>query len=210
MVFIDVEVDLQYCIYNFMNLDVEFQVIFGGNIDEEDVSFIFVVGELFEFSIICYGDYCVIVIDLLGIVMLLSNKLIMFNQGESKVIFIYNINNKLGVVIFVESGLFQVYDKIVNFINLVSDFDDVDFYLVRNDEIIDIVEYDIQNFEFVESISEVLLLDYYEVIVVYEDDNEEQVLFDRIVLFGFIEEENYIVIVELVDMLMGYEINVFY
>ena len=59
------------------------------------------------------------------------------------------------------------------------------FYLVRNDETIDTAEYDIQNLEFAESTSEVLPSDYYEVIAVYEDDNEEQVLLDRTALFGF-------------------------
>ncbi|HAM19617.1 MAG TPA: DUF4397 domain-containing protein, partial [Alteromonas macleodii] len=119
-------------------------------------------------------------------------------------------NNKLGAATFVESGLPQAYDKTVNFINLVSDFDDVDFYLVRNDETIDTAEYDIQNLEFAESTSEVLPSDYYEVIAVYEDDNEEQVLLDRTALFGFTEEENYIVTVEPADTPTGYEINVLY
>ena len=125
-------------------------------------------------------------------------------------ILIYNTNNKLGAATFVESGLPQAYDKTVNFINLVSDFDDVDFYLVRNDETIDTAEYDIQNLEFAESTSEVLPSDYYEVIAVYEDDNEEQVLLDRTALFGFTEEENYIVTVEPADTPTGYEINVLY
>jgi len=58
--------------------------------------------------------------------------------------------------------------------------------------------------------SEVLPSDYYEVIAVYEDDNEEQVLLDRTALFGFTEEENYIVTVEPADTPTGYEINVLY
>ena len=64
--------------------------------------------------------------------------------------------------------------------------------------------------EFAESTSEVLPSDYYEVIAVYEDDNEEQVLLDRTALFGFTEEENYIVTVEPADTPTGYEINVLY
>ncbi len=206
----DVEADSQYRIYNSTNLDAELQVTFGGNTDEEDVSFTLAAGELSEFSTIRYGDYRVTVTDPSGTVTSLSNKLITLNQGESKAILIYNTNNKLGAATFVESGLPQAYDKTVNFINLVSDFDDVDFYLVRNDETIDTAEYDIQNLEFAESTSEVLPSDYYEVIAVYEDDNEEQVLLDRTALFGFTEEENYIVTVEPADTPTGYEINVLY
>ena len=206
----DVEADSQYRIYNSTNQDAELQVTFGGNTDEEDVSFTLAAGELSEFSTIRYGDYRVTVTDPSGTVTSLSNKLITLNQGESKAILIYNTNNKLGAATFVESGLPQAYDKTVNFINLVSDFDDVDFYLVRNDETIDTAEYDIQNLEFAESTSEVLPSDYYEVIAVYEDDNEEQVLLDRTALFGFTEEENYIVTVEPADTPTGYEINVLY
>ena len=206
----DVEADSQYRIYNSTNLDAELQVTFGGNTNEEDVSFTLAAGELSQFSTIRYGDYRVTVTDPSGTVTSLNNKLITLNQGESKAILIYNTNNKLGAATFVESGLPQAYDKTVNFINLVSDFDDVDFYLVRNDETIDTAEYDVQNLEFAESTSEVLPSDYYEVIAVYEDDNEEQVLLDRTALFGFTEEENYIVTVEPADTPTGYEINVLY
>ena len=174
------------------------------------MSFSLAAGELSEFSTIRYGDYRVTVTDPSGTVASLSNKLITLNQGESKAILIYNTDNKLGAATFVESGLPQAYDKTVNFINLVSDFDDIDFYLVRNDETIDTAEYDVQNLEFAESTSEVLPSDYYEVIAVYEDSNEEQVLLDRTALFGFIEEENYIVTVEPADTPTGYKISVLY
>jgi len=206
----DVEADSQYRIYNSTELEAELNVTFGGNTDEEDVSFTLAAGELSEFSTIRYGDYRVTVTDSSGAVSPLNNKLITLNQGESKAILIYNSNEKLGAATFVESGLPQAYDKTVNFINLVSDFDDVDFYLVRNDETIDTAEYDVQNLEFAESTSEVLPSDYYEVIAVYEDDNEEQVLLDRTPLFGFTEEENYIVTVEPADTPTGYEINVLF
>ena len=206
----DVEADSQYRIYNSTNLETPLQVTFGGNTDEEDVSFTLAAGELSEFSAIRYGDYRVTVTDPTGSIAGLSNKLVTLNQGESKAILIYDTNEKLGAATFVESGLPQAYDKTVNFINLVSDVDDVDFYLVRNDETIDTAEYDVQNLEFAENTSEVLPSDYYEVIAVYEDGNEEQVLLDRTALFGFTEEENYIVTVEPADTPTGYEINILY
>lgn len=174
------------------------------------MSFTLSAGELSSFTAIRYGDYRVTVTDPSGSATSLNNKLITLNQGESKAILIYNNDDKLGAATFVESGLPQAYDKTVNFINLVNDFDDVDFYLVRNDETIDTAEYDLQNLEFGESASEVLPSDYYEVIAVYEDDNGEQVLLDRTALFGFVEEENYIVTVEPADTATGYEIRVLY
>ena len=206
----DVEADAQYRIYNSTNLTAPLAVTFGGNTDEEDVSFDLDAGELSEFTAIRYGDYRVTVTDTSGETEALNNKLITLNQGESKAILIYAKDGALGAATFVESGLPQAYDKTVNFINLVDDFDDVDFYLVRNDETIDTAEYDLQNLEFGESDSEVLPSDYYEVIAVYEDENEEQILLDRTSLFGFTEEENYIVTVEPADTATGYEINILY
>jgi len=206
----DVEADSQYRIYNSTNITTALDVTFGGNTDEEDVAFSLDAGELSEFSEIGYGDYRVTVTDTSGEATTLSNKLITLNQGESKAILIYEKAGALGAVTFVESGLPQAYDKTVNFINLVEDFDDVDFYLVRNDETIDTAEYDLQNLEFGETDSEVLPSDYYEIIAVYEDDNEEQILLDRTALFGFNEEENYIVTVEPADTATGYEINILY
>lgn len=206
----DVEADAQYRIYNSTNLTTALEVNFGGNTDEEDVTFSLDANELSEFSEIRYGDYRVTVTDSTNELTSLSNKLITLNQGESKAILIYEKDGALGAATFVESGLPQAYDKTVNFINLVNDFDDVDFYLVRNDETIDTAEYDLQNLEFGESNSEVLPSDYYEVIAVYEDDNEEQILLDRTSLFGFIDEENYIVTVEPADTATGYEIKILY
>jgi len=206
----DVEADSQYRIYNSTNITTALDVTFGGNTDEEDVAFSLDAGELSEFTEIGYGDYRVTVTDTSGEATTLSNKLITLNQGESKAILIYEKAGALGAVTFVESGLPQAYDKTVNFINLVEDFDDVDFYLVRNDETIDTAEYDLQNLEFGETDSEVLPSDYYEIIAVYEDDNEEQILLDRTALFGFTEEENYIVTVEPANTATGYEINILY
>ena len=82
--------------------------------------------------------------------------------------------------------------------------------MVRNDETIDTAEYDLQNLEFAENEDIVLPSDYYEVIAVYEDDNNEQVLLDRTALFGFVEEKNYIVSVEPADTSTGYKINILY
>ena len=206
----DVEADSQYRIYNSTEIDTDLNVTFGGNTDEEEVSFTLAAGEISDFSAIRYGDYRVTVSDPSNSSAPLSNKLITLNQGESKAVLIYNVDNKLGAATFLESGLPQAYDKTVNFINLVSDFDDVDFYLVRNDETIDTAEYDLQNLEFSESASRVLPSDYYEVIAVYEDDNDEQTLLDRTSLFGFVEEKNYIVTVEPANTPTGYEIKIMY
>ncbi len=206
----DVEADSQYRIYNSTELASSLQVTFGGNDDETDVTFSLDSGELSDFTAIRYGDYRVTVESTEDGISDLSNKLITLNQGESKAILLYEDEGELGAVTFVESGLPQAYDKTVNFVNLDTDFDDVDFYLVRNDETIDTAEYEVQNVEFGETNIEVLPSDYYEIIAVYEDENDELVLLDRTSLFGFNEEQNYIVTVEPADTPTGYEINILY
>ena len=206
----DVEADAQYRIYNSTDLTTPLNISFGGNTDEEDIEFALSAGELSEFSAIRYGDYRVSVTDSTGTLTPLSNKLVTLNQGESKAILIYQTNDTLKASTFEESGLPQAYDKTVNFINLVSDYDDVEVYLVRVDETIDTAEYKIRNLEFGESNSTVLPSDFYEVIAVYEDDNDEQVLLDRTALFGFTEEENYIVTIEPANTPTGYQINVLF
>ena len=163
----DVEADSQYRIYNSTELASSLQVTFGGNDDETDVTFSLDSGELSDFTAIRYGDYRVTVESTEDGISDLSNKLITLNQGESKAILLYEDEGELGAVTFVESGLPQAYDKTVNFVNLVTDFDDVDFYLVRNDETIDTAEYEVQNVEFGETNIEVLPSDYYEIIAVY-------------------------------------------
>ena len=206
----DVDADAQYRIYNSTNSDSPLTVTFGGNDGEEDTVFTLEAGELSDFTAINYGDYRVSVTTADGSLTALNNKLITLNQGESKAIMIHASNGKLGAATFVESGLPQSYDKTVNFINLVGDFDNIDFYLVRSDETIDTADYYSLNHEFGESSTVVLPSDYYEVIAVYEDENDEQVLLDRTALYGFTEDENYIVTVEPADNATGYEINILY
>ncbi|WP_137168142.1 DUF4397 domain-containing protein [Salinimonas lutimaris] len=202
----DVDASSQYRIYNSTNLADDITVTFGGNTSEEDKTFTLSASELSDFTSIDYGDYRISVSSPQAGISGLTNKLITLNQGQSKAIMIYNNNGTLGAATFEESGLPQSYDKTVNFINLISDFDNIDFYLVRSDETIDTAPYYTLNLEFGENETLMLPEDYYEVIAVYEDDNDEQVLLDRTALTGFTEDANYMVTVEPADTATGYEI----
>ncbi len=203
----DVDATSQYRIYNSTDIDTPLNVTFAGN-DDNDKEFTLSSGELSDFTSIDYGDYRITVTTADGETTALTNKLITLNQGQSKAILIYETQGKLGAATFEESGLPQSYDKTVNFINLVDDFDNIDFFLVRKDETIDTADYYALNLEFGEDSVLVLPEDYYEIIAVYEDDNEEQILLDRTSLTGFTEDANYIVTVEPADNATGYEIVV--
>ncbi|WP_414828644.1 DUF4397 domain-containing protein [Alteromonas sp. H39] len=206
----DINAMSQYRIYNATTIDDELAVTFGGDAEQEDTTFSIGAGSLSDFAPISYGDYRLTVSAENTGVAALNNKLVTLNQGESKAIIIYESNGRLGAATFIESGLPQSYDKTVNFVNLVNEYDDVDIYLVRKDETIDTAEYDILNMTFGESATQVLPSDYYEVIAVYEDSNQEQILLDRTELYGFTEDENYIVVVQPADTPTGYSINILY
>ncbi|MEG3766242.1 DUF4397 domain-containing protein [Alteromonas sp. 14N.309.X.WAT.G.H12] len=205
----DVDADAQYRIYNSTDYDVT--VTFGGEDGVDDTVLTLSADELSDFSNISYGDYRITVESDDSDITSLNNKLVTLNQGESKAIMIDLAGSKFSANSFVESDLPQSYDKTVSFVNLSDDFDDIDFYLVRNDETIDTADYYKLNMEFEESGTLVLPEDYYEVIAVYEDDNDEQILLDRTELYGFTEDENYIVTLEpSADSTTGYEVNILY
>ncbi len=204
----DINALSQYRIYNATTQESPLTVTFGGDAEQEDTSFSLKQGALSDFTSMSYGDYRLTVTSEDAGVAPLNNKLVTLNQGESKAIMVYNNNGQLGAATFKESGLPQSYDKTVNFVNLVTEYEDIDIYLVRKDETIDTAEYDVLNMTFGESGTQVLPSDYYEVIAVYEDSNQEQVLLDRTALYGFTEEENYIVVVQPAETPTGYSINI--
>ncbi|GGW82546.1 DUF4397 domain-containing protein [Alteromonas halophila] len=202
----DVDAASQYRVYNATSAPLT--ITLGGNTDEEDQQFTLAPDSLSEFTAIRYGDYRISAESEDASIGALNNKLVTLNQSESKAILLYQTSDALNAATFIESSLPQTYDKTVNFINLSPDIDDLDVYMVRNDETIDTAQYSVQNLSPAESTSDILPPDYYEVIAVYEDDNGEQTLLDRTPLIGFNEEQNYIVTLEPANTPTGYEIAI--
>ena len=204
----DVDALSQYRIYNSLDSDSPITVTFTGDDEGEAITLTLAAGEVSDFTEINYGDYRISASIGDTSLTAFNNKLITLNQSESKAIVIYEKAGALASLSFVESSLSQAYDKTINFVNLVEDYDDVDFYLVRHDETIDTAEYSVQNVEFTESDTDVVPADYYEIIAVHEDNNDEQYLLYRLPLTGFNEDTNYIITVEPSDNASGYEIVV--
>jgi hypothetical protein len=104
-----------------------------------------------------------------------------------------------------------VFDHQIQIVNLISDFFDIDFYFVRQDETIESAEYLIAGLDFEESRSIILPSDFYELIAVFDDSNDTQVLLDRTELLGVNEEVNYIFTVEKTDdSATGFKISILY
>lgn len=200
----DVDALSQYRIYNSLDYDSPVTIEFTGDDESETVTIELAAGETSEFTAIDYGDYRISASIGDGSLTESNNKLVTLNQSESKAIIIYEEEGALSSLSFVESSASQAYDKTVNFINLVTDYEDVDFYLVRNDETIDTAEYSVQNVEYEEVDSEVMPADFYEIIAVHEDDNDEQYLLYRLPIYNFDAETNYFVTVEPADNSSGF------
>jgi hypothetical protein len=82
---------------------------------------------------------------------------------------------------------------------------------VRQDETIESAEYLIAGLDFEESRSIILPSDFYELIAVFDDSNDTQVLLDRTELLGVNEEVNYIFTVEKTDVsATGFKISILY
>ena len=73
---------------------------------------------------------------------------------------------------------------------------DIDFYFIRQDETIESPEYQAAGLDYKKSRSFTLQSVFYELIAVYDDSNDNQILADRTELLGINIEGNYIITVE--------------
>jgi hypothetical protein len=164
---------------------------------------------LSDFSEVEFGDYrLTAVIGDEGF----NNRLITLNQGESKAFILYrDEEDKVNSISFEESNLPQVFDHQIQIVNLTPDFFDIDFYLVCQDETIKSAEYQVWGLDYERSRSFTLPSDFYELIAVYDESIDIQVLFDRTELLGINEETNYIITVEKTDdSVTGFKISILY
>ncbi|GAB2700660.1 DUF4397 domain-containing protein [Aliiglaciecola sp. 3_MG-2023] len=205
----DVNASAQYRLYNSLDDGaVEFTLEGNEDTDPSEVS----ANEKTDFNEIEFGDYRLSAELTSDSSVSFNNRLVTLNQGESKAIIVYqDADENLTSLSFDESSQPQVYDKEVVAANLVSDFIDVDLYFVRKDETIESAEYLISSIDFGESKSVTLPSDFYELVAVFDDNEDTQILLDRTELLGLNEEANYIITIEeSADSPTGYKISLLY
>ncbi|GAC16402.1 DUF4397 domain-containing protein [Aliiglaciecola lipolytica] len=205
----DVNASAQYRLYNSLDdHDIEFTLEGNEDTDPMQVN----SNAKTDFQDIEFGDYRLSATSTSDSTLTFNNRLVTLNQGESKAILIYQgANDKLTSLSFDESTQPQVYDKQVVAANLVSDFVDVDLYFVRKDETIESAEYLISSIDFGEAKSVTLPSDFYELVAVFDDNEDTQILLDRTQLLGFDEQANYIITIEeSLDSPTGYKISLLY
>jgi hypothetical protein len=204
----DEDATAQYRVYNSLD-DIEpVSLSLSGNEATSDDSTLS-ANTLSEFNEVEFGDYrLTATLGDEGF----NNRLVTLNQGESKAVILYrDQEDKLNSISFEESSLPQVFDHQLQIANLVPDYFDIDFYFVRKDETIESAEYQIAGLDYEESRSITLPSDFYELIAVFDDSNDTQVLLDRTELIGINEEVNYIITVEKTDdSATGFKISILY
>lgn len=204
----DEDATAQYRIYNSLDDSESVTLSLAGNDGTSNDSTLN-ANSLSDFNEVQFGDYrltATVGSDNF------NNRLVTLNQGESKAVVLYRDEEEaLNSISFEESSLPQVFDHQIQIANLVPDYFDIDFYFVRQDETVESAEYQVAGLDFEESRSITLPSDFYELIAVFDDSNDTQVLLDRTELLGINEEVNYIITVEKTeDSATGFKISILY
>jgi hypothetical protein len=205
----DADASSQYRLYNSLDNSGAIHLTLDGNNAGSSASLDIADNSVSEFNTITFGDYRLSATAAASNGLNFNNRLLTLNQGQSKAIILYqDAFNNLTSLSFLESTLPQVFDHQLSAVNLTPDFSDVDLYFVRKDETIETAEYRISSLDFAETKTLTLPSDYYELIAVYDDDNDTQVLLDRTELIGINQEHNYIITIEKTSLSpTGYQIN---
>ena len=204
----DEDATAQYRVYNSLDDAGSISLSLAGNNGTTD-DMVLSANSLSEFSEVEFGDYR-LTASLAD--ESFNNRLVTLNQGESKAVILYRDEDDiLNSISFEESNLPQVFDHQIQIVNLVPDYFDIDFYFVRQDETIESAEYQVAGLDFEEGKSITLPSDFYELIAVFDDSNDTQLLLDRTELLGINETVNYIITVEkTVDSATGFKISILY
>ncbi|MDN4501970.1 hypothetical protein QX776_06135 [Alteromonadaceae bacterium BrNp21-10] len=126
-----------------------------------------------DFNTVEFGDYQFsIQTDSLSA----KNMLLTLNQNESKTMIVYR-DQALGMraVNFAQNRVSSSYQHVLKIVNLIDDFDDVQVYFVKEDETIDTADEYITGLSFADVNSKVLTSNSYNILLVHEDDNTNQV-----------------------------------
>ena len=164
---------------------------------------------LSNFNTVDFGDYRLSAVLGGDASLSFNNRLVTLNQSESNAILLYlDADNNLTSLAFEESTLPQIYDHQIEVSNLSPDFFEVDLYFVRKDETIETAQYQLLGLDYADSRSLTLPSDYYELISVYDDNIDTQILLDRSELIALNVEANYIITIEkTLDSPTGYKIS---
>jgi hypothetical protein len=133
-----------------------------------------------EFQTVEFGDYQLSVSsDEVDVA--IEDSLLTLNQNESKTVIIYQDKNQtISALDFTQYIVPSSYQHNVDIINLIEDYEDVNVYFVKSDETIDTATEYALSIDFSERYSRTLNSNYYTILLVNENDNEQKKLLARL------------------------------
>ncbi|TDF39823.1 DUF4397 domain-containing protein [Alteromonadaceae bacterium M269] len=194
--FSDLLASAQFRVYNSLNLASDILVNImdsNGLAAQNQLS----SDSISDFSPLPFGDYQVNVIQESDQTSLLSNGILTLNQDQARTLVVYqDENDEVRTLNFSESNLPQTFEHDFNVVNLVPEFDDLILYFVRAEETLETAEFQVSNLDFASVRSETLPSDFYQFILIAEDENQNEQLLYISDLIGIDEELNYLVTIE--------------
>lgn len=146
-------------------------------------------GQATDYQTVTFGDYQVAGSVAENEGLSFNNRLLTLNQGISKTLVVFIDDQAQLTALEVEdSTLPQSFEHEVNVANLVSDFNDIDIYFVRDDETIESAEYKMTGLDYAEARAVTVPNDYYSIVAVYEDALGIESLLYRSEIIDFTED----------------------
>jgi hypothetical protein len=198
----------QFRVYN--SLDFESNVLANIRDNDGQVAQVQVSSsQLTGFSTLPFGDYQVNILQESDEAILFENGLLTLNQDQGRTLVIYrNELDQVRTLNFDVSDLPQSFSHDLNIVNLVPGVDDLILYFVRAEETLETAEFQTLNLDFSAVRQETVPSDFYQLILISEDDNGNEELLFISDFVGIDEDTNYLITIEGdVDEASGISVN---
>jgi hypothetical protein len=199
----------QFRVYN--SLDRESDILTNIRSNEGQIAQVQVPSsQLTDFSTLPFGDYQVNILQESDQDVLFENGLLTLNQDQARTLVVYqNELEQVRTLNFEVSSLPQAFSHDLNIVNLVPDVDDLILYFVRAEETLETAEFSTSNLDFTAVRDDTLPSDFYQLILIEEDENNNQELLFISDFVGINEDTNYLITVEEDEtQASGFRVNV--
>lgn len=190
----DVTATAQYRIYSALNSDIDLTVSVSDG--QEEFSSSITGSELSSFTAVEFGDYQISATSADG-ELSFDNRLMTLNQGDSNTVVIFEDPVQgLTSLTLDDSTLPQTVQHELAVVNLLSEFNNLDIFFVRNDETRDSAQYKVTGLDYADSRNVTVPNDFYSIVVVFEDNLGIESLLYRSELIDFNQDAVYVVTIE--------------
>lgn len=133
-----------------------------------------------DFQTVEFGDYQ-LTVSTDENELIIDNSLLTLNQNESKTVIIYQDEEQNNTALdFTQYIVPSSFQHIIDIVNLIEGYDNLDVYFVQQDETIETASEYAKNLEFSERYTRTLNSNSYTILLVHEPDNEQRKLLARL------------------------------